>query len=61
MPRRHRTRRIRPSMIGAAFLLLSLLASLLAGLPAVAAPAPQISLVAAAASVTIDRYPDEPV
>jgi hypothetical protein len=42
-------------------LLLALLLSMLAGPPAAAAPAPQLSLVAAAASVTIDRFPDEPV
>lgn len=61
MARHHRIRRIRPSTIGTAFLLLALLLSMLAGPPAAAAPAPQLSLVAAAASVTIDRFPDEPV
>jgi hypothetical protein len=61
MPRHHRLRRLRPSTIATVFLLLALLLSLLAGPPAAAAPAPQLSLVAAAASVTIDRFPDEPV
>jgi hypothetical protein len=54
MSRHHR---IHPAIIAIASLLLSLLAST----PAAAAPPPQLRLVAAAPSVTIERYPGEQV